>query len=245
MPRLRGQVAVVTGAGSGMGRASALALAAEGATLALVGRRVDLIEKVAEEIRATGREVLVCQADITDASAMETMAKAATERFGRLDILVNAAGDNVKKRGLGELTPEDWRYIVDIDLTGAFLCTRAVLPAMRAQGRGTIIHVSSMASKQSSVIGGVAYSAAKAGVDRLTEAINLEERRHGIRACRIHPGETDTPLMRRRPYPILAAGDFANMLQPEDIAAAVVFVATLDHRATVEELTILPTVLRT
>jgi len=244
MTTLEGQVALVTGAGSGIGKAIALALAKEKAHVALVGRRAELLGQVTEEVGGLGATALMYPADITDAAAMIAAVDAVVAQFGKIDILVNSAGDNVRDRGLDSITEDKWRYMLDTNLTGHFLCTRAVLPIMRSQRRGTIINISSLAASRASLTGGVAYSAAKAGLARLTESINLEERRYGIRACAINPGEVDTPLIRRRPFPVLSLADFANLLRPEDIAAAAVFVASLPDRAVVEELTMQPRVQR-
>jgi len=241
--RLRGQVALVTGASSGIGKAIAFALAAEGADVAVVARRGELLRKVADGIREQESGALAFLADITDPAAVDAAFEAVIGRFGHLDILVNNAGGNVPRRSLAEVTVESWRAVVDLNLTGAFLCTRAGLRIMRSQGRGTIINIASWAGRRPAVLSGPAYSAAKAGLIVLNQSINLEERRHGIRACVILPGEVDTPIMETRLHPPLPAAR-ATMLQPEDVAAAVVFVTTLPHRATVEEVVIQPTVLR-
>lgn len=243
MARLGGQVALVTGASGGIGKATALAFAAEGADVAVVARRGELLNQVAEAIRAQDSGALAFPADITDPAAVDAVLEAVLARFGRLDILVNNAGGNVPHRSLAEVTVENWRAVVDLNLTGAFLCTRAALRVMRSQGRGTVINIASWAGRRPAVLSGAAYSAAKAGLIVLNESVNLEERRHGIRACVIMPGEVDTPIMETRLYPPSPAAR-ATMLQPEDVAAAAVFVTTLPHRATVDELVIQPTVLR-
>ena len=156
---------------------------------------------------------------------------------------MNNAGINMPQRTLADITVEGWQATIAVNLTGAFLCTRAVLPTMRAQGKGTIINISSGSGKRPSVHGGVAYSASKAGFNSFNESINLAERKNGIRACLIVPGEVNTPHVEKRLYPPSPEAR-AIMLQPEDVAAAAVFVATMPRRATVEELVLKPTVIR-
>lgn len=243
MKRLSDQVALVTGASMGMGKAIALALAKEGANLAITARGEEALRQAAEEIGALGVEALACPSDISDPASVETMVGAVLARFGRLDILVNNAGVNLPQRTLADISVEGWQTTVAVNLTGAFLCTRAVLPTMRAQGKGMVINISSGSGKRPSVHGGAAYSASKAGFNSLNESINLEERKNGIRACLIVPGEVDTPHVEKRLHPPSPEAR-AIMLQPEDIAAAAVFVATMPQRATVEELVLMPTVRR-
>lgn len=243
MKRLEGKVALVTGASSGIGWASALALAAEGAAVAVAARRADRLEALVGEVRAMGVDALTCPADVSDPAAVDEMVGRVLERFGRLDILVNNAGINLPGRGMEETTVESWNTIVGLNLTGAFLCARAVLPVMRSQGYGTIVNVVSWSGKRAMLRTGPAYCASKAGLLSLNESINLAERPRGIRSCVICPGEVETEALDRRPKPVSAAAR-ATMMQSEDLAAAVVFVATLPQRATVEEMVIRPTILR-
>jgi NAD(P)-dependent dehydrogenase (short-subunit alcohol dehydrogenase family) len=244
MPRLTGQVALITGAGSGVGRATALALAAEGAALALAGRTEASLQEtaaMAQELQGCAPErVLVVPCDVTVPAQVHDMVRGAQRRFGRLDVLVNNAGLNVPRRALAELSVEDWDRMLAANLDGAFLCVHAVLPLMRAQGGGTLIHIGSQAARRPGTLGGAAYTAAKAGLAGLSAVINAEERRHGIRSSLLILGDVDTPLLDRRPAPPPAAAR-ALALQPEDVAACVVLVATLPSRATVEELALLPT----
>src|SRR5262249_14864017 len=144
---------------------------------------------------------------------------------------------------LADLSVEDWKAVMDADLTAPFLLTRALLPAMRERRRGTVINVSSMAAKRASTLSGSAYSTAKSALNSLTDSINLAERANGIRACAVCPREVSTPTLKLRPYPPSDEA-MAMMLQPEDVAAAVLLVAALPHRATIDELLIRPTVLR-
>lgn len=226
-----------------MGAAIALALAGEGARVAVADLQEDLLTPVVEQIEAGGSEALARVANVTEPAAVDALLKTVQERFGRLDILVNTAGINVARRNLEDLSPADWRAVVDTNLTGTFICVRAALPLMRAQGRGTVINMVSWAGKRPIRMAGVAYSAAKTGMMALTEFINMEERRHGIRACSICPGEVNTPLVAKRANPPSLAEREA-MLQVEDIVASVVFIATLPQRVTVEELSLRPTTMR-
>ncbi len=243
MPSLQDQVAIVTGASSGIGRASALALAAEGARVIAVARRADRLQGLVQEIEAKGGKAVAVPGSVTDPAIAGAAVKAAMASFGRVDILVNDAGTNSVDRNLHNIGVEEWRRVIDVNLNGAFIFVNAVLPIMRQQQRGTIINVVSGAGLRSSDIAGAAYSASKHGMKALTGNINLEERKYGIRGVSIYPGEVNTEILAMRPDP-LTEEELAQMLQPEDIAAGVVFAASLPHRATVEDLSIRPTVVR-
>jgi NAD(P)-dependent dehydrogenase (short-subunit alcohol dehydrogenase family) len=240
---LDGQVAVVTGAGSGIGRATAVALAREGARVAAVGRRKEPLEETLASLASDPDASFAVPADVTDADAGEQVVQEVVHRYGRVDLLVNNAGLNVARRDLAALSVADWQAILQVNLTGTFLMTHAVLPVMREQGSGTIVNVSSIAGLRARGFTGPAYNAAKAGVNSLTESVNLAERRNGIRACAVCPGEVETPILDKRPTPPTPEAR-ALMLQPEDVASSIVFVATLPPRATVELLSIYPTVHR-
>ena len=240
MGRMDGQVAVVTGAGSGIGLATATAFAREGCRVALVGRRPEPLQAAAY---ALGEHCVALPADVSDAEAVARVVDEVVVRWGRVDVLVNNAGLNVVQRSTEAVSAQDWATVLDVNLTGTFLVTRAVLPTMRAQGCGTVLNVSSYAGWRAMALTGPAYSAAKAGVNSFTESLNLTERRHGIRACAVCPGEVATPIMDRRPVPPSAEARAA-MLQPEDLAQTLLFLATLPQRASIELLTITPTVQR-
>src|SRR5436305_2574552 len=239
MSRLEGQVALVTGAGSGVGRATALALAAEGAAVVLAGRTEASLHETAAMVaalpRCTPESVLVVPCDVTVPVQVHDMVADVHRRWSRLDILVNNAGLNMPRRALTELRLEDWQRIVATNLDGAFLCVHAALPIMRAQGGGTLIHIGSQAARRPSPLAGAAYTAAKAGLAGLSAMINAEERRHGIRSSLLILGDVDTPLLDQRPEPPPAAAR-ALAVQTEDVAACVVLIATLPGRVTVEEL---------
>ncbi len=243
MNRLQDSVAIVTGASTGMGRAIAIAMAAEGAALALVARRPDRLEEAAAEARAKGVEVLTFPGDVADNEFVKRVIRETIDRLAQIDILVNNAGTNTFHRNLADISVADWQRVLGTNLTGAFLFTRHVLPHMRATRRGQILTISSDSGLQPSAPAGVAYSASKHAVNSLTESINLEERRHGIRACLILPGETDTPNLGLRPRPP-AKEELARMMRPEDIANAVLYVATQPERVSIEMIVMRPTVRR-
>jgi NAD(P)-dependent dehydrogenase (short-subunit alcohol dehydrogenase family) len=243
MGQLQGRVAVVTGAGTGIGRATAVALAGEGAWVVAVGRRREPLDETVDALDGDPDSSFAATADVTDGDAVERVVADVVQRWGRIDLLVNNAGLNVARRDLAALSVADWHAVLQVNLTGTFLMTHAVLPVMREQGAGTIVNVSSIAGLRARGFTGPAYNAAKAGVNSLTESINLAERRNGIRACAVCPGEVETPILDKRPTPPTAEAR-ALMLQPEDVARSIVFVASLPPRATVELLSIYPTVHR-
>jgi len=241
--KLTGQVAVVTGAGTGIGRASAIALAGAGAKVALVGRREGPLQEVAEEIKRAGGEVLVVAGDVSHPDDVERVFDAVLQHWGRLDILFNNAGINTKQRNIHNISIDDWRQVVDVNLSGSFYCARKALESMRQQRSGTIVNLVSGAGKRAGALSGVAYAASKHGQASLTQSINDEEKAFGIRACSIFPGEVDTPIMEDRPVKPPPEA-LATMLQPEDVAEAVLLVAALPQRALIEEIVIRPTVQR-
>ena len=233
------KTAVITGAGSGVGRAIALALAREGWRVALVGRqKASLDQTIALAGDQAGNLTgFVC--DVGDPFAVEKMAVEVLARFGAVEVLVNAAGTNVPQRGLRELSHADYQRILDANLHGPYYCVQAFLPAMRGRQSGTILNIVSDAAKQASAKAGPAYVMSKFGQAGLTQAINAEERANGIRACSIFPGDIDTPLLDKRPSPPLAEAR-QKMLQPADIAACALMVIQLPSRAVVEEILIRP-----
>jgi NADP-dependent 3-hydroxy acid dehydrogenase YdfG len=236
-------VAIVTGAGTGIGQASALALARAGAKVALSGRRREPLEEVATTIVQDGGEALVVPADVSRPEDVEALFDQVVKRWGRIDVLFNNAGINTNRRNIYDISLEDWRSVVDVNLTGSFYCARKALETMRAQRSGTIINLVSGAGKRAGALAGVAYSASKHGQASLTQSINDEEKAFNIRACSIFPGEVDTPIMDQRPV-VPSAAARETMLQPEDIAEAVLLVAALPQRALIEEIVIRPTVQR-
>ena len=219
-------------------------LAHAGAGVGLLGRRPQPLEQVAAEIVQAGGQGWALPADVTDLAAVEAaVARCQALGAGRLDLLVNNAGINTKYRSLDNISAADWSRVVDINLNGAYWCVRAVLPVMRRQGSGLIVNVSSGAGLRPSHVSGVAYSATKTALASLNGSINQEERRNGIRACVVYPGEVDTPMIDDRTV-VPSAAARATMMRPEDVAQAILFIATMPARVIVEELVIRPTTVR-
>ena len=228
---LAGTTVLIAGAGSGMGRATARLAAAAGARTLLLGRSRPGLEATAAA--ACGGEVFV--ADAADPAAL---AAALAGTLAEVDVLVNSVGTNIPGRAFDRLTRASWAEMIATNLTAAFNLAQAVLPAMRARGRGLVVNIASTAARKPDM-SGAAYQAAKAGVVALTHAIMEEEWANGIRATAILPGMTDTPLLDRRSAPVPAEAR-AKALQPEDVAAACLFVMRLPERAHVPELIIQP-----
>ncbi len=240
MNTLHGKVAWITGAGTGIGLAGAVALAQAGARVVLSGRRAELLTAEADKIRAQGGQAEVEVLDVSDAAAVKAVADAILARHGRIDILLNSAGLNSPNRFWKNQTVEGWREVIGINLDGSFYTIHAVLPAMRAQQDGLIINVSSWAGVHHPKLTGAAYNGSKHAVTAMTETINMEECTNGIRACAICPAEVATPIMDRRPVPP-SATDRARMLQPEDLGATIRFIAELPAHACINQLVISPT----
>jgi len=233
---LAGQVAIVVGSSSGMGRATAVAYARAGAKVVLAARRADELRAVAGEIgEATS---LVCPTDAREPAQVGALVQAAVERFGRIDILVYATGLNIPDRSLDRLTYETWENMLATNVTGAFNCTQAVLPQMREQGAGLLIYLSS-GCVQTADASGVSYQAAKHALTGLAGGTFVEEQANGIRTTVIYPGLCDTPLVLQRPTPT-PPDVMAKALQPEDVADACLYVAAAPARARVAELVLLP-----
>lgn len=237
---LRGKVAWVTGAGTGIGLAGAQALAAAGAVVIMSGRRAEVLEKESSDIAKQGGSVEVEPLDVADAAAVDRVAETIAARHGRVDILVNSAGLNVTKRFFREQTVAGWDQVVRINLDGTFYCIRAVLPLMRAQKDGVVINIASWAGVYTSAVTGAAYNASKHAVVTLTETLNMEEYTNGIRACAICPGEVATPIMDRRPVPP-SPEERARMLQPADLGETIRWVAEQPAHVCVNEIIISPT----
>lgn len=237
---LSGQTALVTGASSGMGLAIAEALATAGMNLAITARRAELLDVVAGTARAHGVDVLAAPVDVSDREAAFAFAQTALDQFGKIDVLVNNAGTNSAPRTTAEIDPDDWDHVIRVNLTGAFNFAHALIPPMRQAGGGLIVNIASTAALIPSGMAGSAYSASKAGMRALTININDEEWRNHIRATAIHPGETDTPILDLREE-VPSSDERARMVQPEDIAAAVLFVAQMPPHSKINELVITPT----
>ena len=240
MTELTGKVAWVTGAGSGIGRAVAAALADAGAAVALSGRREAALAETAAEIEGAGGRALVVPLDVGDRAAAQRAAAEIEERSGAIDLLVNNAGVNVGERHWDNADLDQWDRLIKTNLNGVYYTIAAALPGMRRRGDGLIVNIASWAGRYNSYVAGVAYGASKHAVLALNASLNMEECRHGIRACAICPAEVATPILDKRPVPV-SQEERAKMLQPEDLAETVLYVARLPARACVNEILISPT----
>ena len=235
--KLAGKLAWITGAGSGIGAAAAIALASEGAIVVLSGRTRSKLEAVADGI---GDRAHVIPCDVSVASEVEETAAVILARFGRIDILVNNAGLNIPDRDWTRLSPTGVDAVIGANLSSAFYCTTAVLPAMRAQGGGLLIHTASFAGRFISALSGPAYTAAKHGVVAMSHTINMAECINNIRSSVVLPGEVATPILDRRPVPV-SAEDRARMVQAEDVGDLILYIACLPERVVLNEVMIAPT----
>ncbi|MBM7785162.1 SDR family oxidoreductase [Tenggerimyces flavus] len=230
---LAGKVVLVAGASSGMGRATAIAAAAGGAKVALFARREQELAALAKQLDAT-----FVAGDATDATQAGRAVLEAVDACGRVDVLVNCVGTNVKQRALTDLSSDGWRNLISVNLDAAYVLTQAALPTFRQQQNGLLIHVSSVAAKRPDR-SGVGYQASKAGVAALAFGTMEEERGNGVRVTVIYPGLTDTALVEQRPVPPTKE-ELAKALQPEDIAELCVATMSLPERAHVSEIVVHP-----
>lgn len=240
MGALDGKTIIVTGASSGFGEAIALACGQAGANISLVARRKELLETVADSARANGGRALVCPADVSYDEQIYAALERTRAEFGRIDVLVNNAGLNHTERSIADTSAEQWRELMDVNLTSAFVFTKAVLPEMIEQGDGLIINLASRAGMYPSLAAGVGYSASKIGMEALNTVTNEEGNPHGVRACLFNPGAGNTPIIDRRPVKF-SPEQKALMIQSEDIAVTVVFLASLPPRVHIDVLSMMPT----
>ncbi|CAL74192.1 putative 3-oxoacyl-[acyl-carrier-protein] reductase 1 (fabG1) [Bradyrhizobium sp. ORS 278] len=234
------RIAWITGGGTGIGEAGALALAADGWTVVVSGRRKAVLDAVVARIVADGGTAEAIALDVAKSADAQAAADAILMRHGRIDLLVNSAGVNVPRRRWDDMTLDGWNQLVEINLNGVLYCMKAVLPAMRKQRDGTIINVSSWAGRHVSKMPGPAYTSTKHAVLALTHSFNMEECINGLRACCLMPGEVATPILEQRPV-VPSAEEQARMLQPEDLGRTIAFVASMPPRVCVNEILISPT----
>lgn len=241
--RLKEQVCIITGGGSGIGRDAAIKIAQEGANVVIVGRTESKLESVISEIKSIDETAVSYALDVSDYNAVQKMVDDVLEKFGQIDVLVNNAGHSSHNRRLLNTTPEETRSVVDSNLIGTFFCTQAVVPAMLKAKSGTIINISSLAAVTPGPFSGFAYGAAKAGVINFTEFLNNDLRNTGIRASVIIPGEVATPILDKRPIP--PDSDARTMMvDVAETSAAILLIATLPARSNIPELVIRPTMHR-
>ncbi|SEQ47249.1 SDR family oxidoreductase [Microlunatus flavus] len=239
---MSGRVVWVTGAGSGMGRAAAVAAARTGRRVALSGRRREALEETAslaaEAGRDAGGETLVVPLDVADAGAVPGAAALVRERWGRVDDLVLAAGLNQPRRAWADQDLAGFSDVVTTNLTGVVAVVDAALPDLRASG-GQVVVVSSYSGWRFSPGAGVAYSSSKTALTMVCQTLNAQEARHGVRACHLCPGDVDTDFLGFRPQvPDEAAR--AVMLTPDDVARTVLFVLDSPAHVRIDELVVSP-----
>jgi NAD(P)-dependent dehydrogenase (short-subunit alcohol dehydrogenase family) len=227
---LAGKTAIVTGAGSGMGAAAARALARKGASVVLADIDRASVDAVAAEIGAAGGTAIAVVADVTKSDDVRCMASAALERFGAVDILACIAGVLSPSR-VEDITEDEWRFVLDVNLTGVFLCAQAVLPGMKARRSGKIIVMASMAGRATSTLGGAHYTASKAGVLGLARHLARETAPFGINVNAINPGIIDTPMVHAHTPPerlgaVIDSIPFRRMGTPDEVADLIVFLAS-------------------
>jgi NAD(P)-dependent dehydrogenase (short-subunit alcohol dehydrogenase family) len=224
---LENKVAIITGASSGIGRATALLFAAQGAAVVVNARGAEPLQTVVEEIEAAGGRVVAIAGDVSDDETHERLVGTAKERFGGLDIAMNNAGAVVSYKPLVELTPQEWLETLAVNLTSAFLGARRQIPAMLERGSGSIIFTSTFVGTSAGIPNMAAYGSAKAGLMGLVKGITADYGSQGIRANALLPGGVDTPAAGDQAQKEWAAGLHAlkRIAQPEEIAQAALFLA--------------------
>lgn len=236
---LKGRVAVVTGGSRGLGLQMAEALGEMGARVAITARKQSELDEAVAKLSKAGIDAKAWATDLGKREAIAPFADALLAHYGKVDILVNNAGTNLKERTMRELTPETWDRMIRANLDGTFYCMHYALPGMLERKDGVIVNVVSISGKRGNPLGGAAYVASKFGQGGLGMCLSNEERESGIRVSNVYPGEIDTPILEHRPKPVSAEAR-AIILKPEDVADAVLFVASLPKHVSIPELIIKP-----
>lgn len=229
MNHLNGKIALITGAGRGIGRATAIALAKEGVHVGMIGLNMENLEKVTTELEEYGVNVAAAVADVSDLESVTSAVEHIKSELGPIDILINNAGI-AKFGGFLELSPEDWEKIIQVNLMGVYNVTRAVLPEMIERKTGDIMNVSSSAGQRGAAVTS-AYSASKFAVLGLTESLMLEVRKHNIRVTALTPSTVATDLAFETN---LIAENKEHLMQPEDLAELIVSNLKLNRRVFVK-----------
>jgi NADP-dependent 3-hydroxy acid dehydrogenase YdfG len=239
---LQGKIAWITGGGSGIGLAGAVDLAKAGCQVAISGRDAAKLDAALQQAAAQGApagSMRTVPLDVADSAAVARVAKSIEAEHGRIDILVNSAGVNFRKRYWAETDIATFNEVVAINLNGAMACTLAVLPGMRTRREGTVINVASFAGWHYGYLTGPAYTASKAALMALTHAFNIEECVNGLRATSLCPGEVATPILQKRPV-VPSAEEMARMLQEADLGRTIRFIAEMPAHVCINELVISP-----
>jgi NAD(P)-dependent dehydrogenase (short-subunit alcohol dehydrogenase family) len=239
-----GKVALVTGASSGIGRAVAVALAAEGCRVAVTARRRERLEETASLARGVSSRMLVIPGDVCDPDSVDDVFSRVERAFGRLDLLFNNAGVSMHAKALEDISPEDWRKVIDTNLTGTFLCSRAAFRIMKRQTPpgGRIINNGSVSARVPRMRGS-AYAASKHAVTGLTKAMSLEGREYDISCCQIDIGNAAvqrTAFMERGMLQADGSVRPEPRMNMDSVVRAVLFMASLPNTESVPSLTILP-----
>lgn len=242
--KLTGKVAIITGASSGIGKATAIALAEEGASVAIAARRGDRLNELAQQIEARGGKALPIVTDVTDEAQVNDLIQKTNAVLGRIDILVNNAGIGAPGT-IEESNPAEWRRKFDLNVLGVLYATHAVLPIFKAQGVGHVVNLSSVAGRTARAGMGV-YNATKWGVNALSEALRQEVHKNNIRVTIIEPGLVATEFVDNITDPVAKQNIEARFkaitpLQPEDIARAIAYAVTQPPHVNVNEILIRPT----
>jgi len=233
---LKSKKVVVTGGATGIGFAIANLFAKSGATVAIGSRRETAI---ADAIALSGNKLIGQTVDVANRTSVNEFFAWLAQSLGQVDILVNAAGINIKNRSFKSMTPDQWDQVMATNTTGAYNCIYCVLPQMRTRQNGMIINISSVAGKRAIALGGSAYAASKFAMTALGTCLSNELGSENIRIMNVYPGEVDTPLIEHRPTPVTEAHR-QTMLRPEDVADVVVGLASLPDRVHVPEIVIKP-----
>lgn len=239
MAQFSGTSVLITGGGSGIGLASAKAFLDAGATVAIAGRGKQRLDDAVKQLGG-GSRLSAHVADVALPEQAKSLVQTVEKKFGKIDILVNSAGTNIKERTFRELTPEVWQKLIRTNLDGAFYCIHAVFPAMRERKDGLIININSIAGKRATPLGGLAYACSKFGMTALGIGLGAEEKDSGVRVTNIYPGEVDTPILEFRPTPVTEEHR-RRIMQPDDVARAVLYVASQPPHVSIPELIIKPT----
>ncbi len=243
MGKLDGKVAIVTGGGTGIGRETALLMAAEGATVVICGRRAAPLDEVADAIKASGGKCVARTTDLVDGEAAAALGKWAEAEFGRVDVLVNNAGFSSHVRSIRYVGAEEWDSVFKVNVEGVYRLTQSLLAGMVERGEGTVITVCSMAALIPGPLGGAPYSSAKAAALTMMRYLNNELKNTGVRASAIIPAEVDTDILDKRAVPP-SREDRDTMMGAKDVAEAILLCATLPQRTCIEQLTMMPSHLR-
>lgn len=236
---LDNKTCLITGAGSGIGRSTALRFASEGASVYLAGRTLSKVEAVCAEIVESGGTASAYGVDVGDRDGVFSVVAEIERERGAVDVLVNNAGHSSPHRRLLSTPPDEIASVINSNLIGSIYCTQAVMPAMLERDSGTIINVSSLAGVTPGLLGGMIYSAVKSAVINFTGHLNEEFKSTNIRASVVIPGEIATPLLDKRPVPP-SMEDRKTMAGPDDVAEAIALIAGLPESSSIPELVIRP-----